>query len=53
MNAKQPRAAISVENIVKRYGDFEAVAGITFDVADGEILDCSDRTGQARARSSA
>ena len=31
-------AAISVENIVKRYGDFEAVAGITFDVADGEIF---------------
>ena len=38
MNAGQPRAAISVENIVKRYGDFEAVAGITFDVADGEIF---------------
>jgi ABC-2 type transport system ATP-binding protein len=38
MNAAQPRAAISVENIVKRYGDFEAVAGITFEVADGEIF---------------
>jgi ABC-2 type transport system ATP-binding protein len=38
MNAVKPRAAISVENIVKRYGDFEAVAGITFDVADGEIF---------------
>jgi ABC-2 type transport system ATP-binding protein len=31
-------AAISVENIVKRYGEFEAVAGITFEVADGEIF---------------
>ncbi|HLH34188.1 MAG TPA: ATP-binding cassette domain-containing protein [Alloacidobacterium sp.] len=31
-------AAIAVENIVKRYGDFEAVRGITFDVADGEIF---------------
>jgi ABC-2 type transport system ATP-binding protein len=31
-------AAISVENIVKRYGDFEAVAGITFEVAEGEIF---------------
>jgi ABC-2 type transport system ATP-binding protein len=31
-------AAISVQNIVKRYGDFEAVAGITFEVADGEIF---------------
>jgi ABC-2 type transport system ATP-binding protein len=38
MNAGKPRAAISVENIVKRYGDFEAVAGITFDVAEGEIF---------------
>jgi ABC-2 type transport system ATP-binding protein len=31
-------AAIAVENIVKRYGDFEAVGGITFEVADGEIF---------------
>jgi ABC-2 type transport system ATP-binding protein len=31
-------AAISVQNIVKRYGDFEAVAGVTFEVADGEIF---------------
>jgi len=31
-------AVISVENIVKRYGEFEAVKGITFDVADGEIF---------------
>ena len=38
MNTGKPQAAISVENIVKRYGDFEAVAGITFDVADGEIF---------------
>ena len=38
MNTSMPRTAISVENIVKRYGDFEAVAGITFDVAEGEIF---------------
>jgi ABC-2 type transport system ATP-binding protein len=38
MNGEKPRAAISVENIVKRYGDFEAVSGITFDVANGEIF---------------
>ena len=31
-------AAIAVENIVKLYGDFEAVGGITFEVADGEIF---------------
>jgi ABC-2 type transport system ATP-binding protein len=38
MNAGKPGAAIAVENIVKRYGDFEAVGGITFEVADGEIF---------------
>ncbi|MGC1294893.1 MAG: ATP-binding cassette domain-containing protein [Alloacidobacterium sp.] len=38
MNAAKPRTAIAVENIVKRYGDFEAVGGITFEVADGEIF---------------
>jgi ABC-2 type transport system ATP-binding protein len=38
MNATKAGAAISVENIVKRYGDFEAVKGITFEVADGEIF---------------
>ncbi|HEY3707257.1 MAG TPA: ATP-binding cassette domain-containing protein [Terracidiphilus sp.] len=30
--------AIAVENIVKRYGAFEAVKGITFEVKDGEIF---------------
>jgi ABC-2 type transport system ATP-binding protein len=30
--------AISVQNIVKKYGEFEAVSGISFDVADGEIF---------------
>jgi ABC-2 type transport system ATP-binding protein len=30
--------AIAVENIVKRYGDFEAVKGISFSVAEGEIF---------------
>ncbi len=33
-----PGAAIAVENIVKRYGDFEAVKGVSFSVADGEIF---------------
>lgn len=33
-----PPPAIAVENIVKRYGDFEAVKGVTFQVADGEIF---------------
>ena len=37
MNGKAP-AAIAVERIVKKYGDFEAVKGITFAVAEGEIF---------------
>jgi ABC-2 type transport system ATP-binding protein len=36
--AKDGGTAIAVENIVKRFGDFEAVGGITFEVADGEIF---------------
>jgi len=31
-------AAIAVENIVKRYGTFEAVKGVSFAVKDGEIF---------------
>ena len=31
-------AAIAVENIVKRYGTFEAVKGVSFSVNDGEIF---------------
>ena len=31
-------AAIAVEDIVKRYGDFEAVSHVTFDVKEGEIF---------------
>ena len=30
--------AMAVENIVKRYGDFEAVKGISFSVREGEIF---------------
>ncbi|RYZ97632.1 MAG: ABC transporter ATP-binding protein [Sphingobacteriaceae bacterium] len=33
---KQP--VISVKNLVKNYGDFEAVKGISFDVYEGEIF---------------
>ncbi|MGA2046664.1 MAG: ATP-binding cassette domain-containing protein [Terracidiphilus sp.] len=35
---KQPTAAIQVEHIVKKYGSFEAVKGVSFSVADGEIF---------------
>ena len=33
-----PVPAIAVDNVIKRYGDFEAVRGISFEVADGEIF---------------
>ena len=32
------QAIISVRNLVKKYGDFEAVKGISFDVFEGEIF---------------
>jgi ABC-2 type transport system ATP-binding protein len=32
------RSAMAVENIVKRYGTFEAVKGVNFAVAEGEIF---------------
>ena len=34
----QAPPAIRVEHIVKKYGDFEAVKGVSFTVADGEIF---------------
>jgi ABC-2 type transport system ATP-binding protein len=38
MISSASKVAISVENIVKRYGDFTAVGGVTFHVDDGEIF---------------
>jgi ABC-2 type transport system ATP-binding protein len=37
-SASDAPAAIAVENIVKRYGAFEAVKGVSFSVKDGEIF---------------
>ena len=37
-SASTKRAAIAVEHIVKRYGDFEAVKDVNFSVAEGEIF---------------
>ncbi len=37
-SGKSLSSAIAVENIVKRYGDFEAVKGVNFQVAEGEIF---------------
>src|SRR5882757_4028257 len=33
-----PEPVIRVENLVKRYGDVEAVRGVSFSVAEGEIF---------------
>jgi ABC-2 type transport system ATP-binding protein len=33
-----PNKIITVENLVKKYGEFEAVKGISFDVYEGEIF---------------
>src|ERR1700676_5542135 len=33
-----PRAAIAVDGLRKRYGDFDAVKGISFEVAPGETF---------------
>jgi ABC-2 type transport system ATP-binding protein len=37
-NGADRPAAMAVEHIVKRYGDFEAVKGVSFSVAEGEIF---------------
>jgi len=37
-HAEHVGQAIAVEKIVKKFGDFEAVKGVTFDVKDGEIF---------------
>ena len=41
-------AILEVENIVKKYGDFEAVKGVNFAVEEGEVFgllgpNCSSR----------
>lgn len=38
LQASGPKIAIAVENIVKRYGNFEAVSNISFTVPDGQIF---------------
>jgi ABC-2 type transport system ATP-binding protein len=37
-NGALPPIAMAVENIVKKYGDFEAVKGVSFSVREGEIF---------------
>lgn len=38
INAPQEQLAIEVDRIVKKYGEFEAVKGISFSVSEGEIF---------------
>ena len=42
--------AIAVDNIVKKFGDFTAVNGISFSVADGEIFGLLGPTAPASPR---
>ena len=46
-----PPMSIFVENIIKRYGTFEAVKGISFEVKDGEIFGLLGPMAPARAPS--
>jgi ABC-2 type transport system ATP-binding protein len=38
VSPESPQKAIEVVNIVKRYGNFTAVDGVSFDVAEGEVF---------------
>src|SRR3954452_24435 len=38
LSPPQPAAAIAVDGLAKRYGDVEAVRGVDFDVAPGEVF---------------
>src|SRR5689334_13614874 len=42
---------ISVKNLVKKYGDFEAVKGISFDVMEGEIFGLLGPNGAGKSTS--
>ena len=46
----QAEAAIRVENIVKKYGDFEAVKGVSFRSPMERSSGCWGRMERARAR---
>ena len=39
---------LEVQSLVKKYGDFTAVKGISFDIKEGEFSACSDRMVLAR-----
>lgn len=45
-------AVIDVRDVHKTFGEVQAVDGVTFSVARGEIFASSGRTGRARPRPS-
>jgi ABC-2 type transport system ATP-binding protein len=42
--------ALAVSGLAKRYGAVEALAGVDLEVAEGELVGCSGRTGPASRR---
>lgn len=43
---KENRPAIEVRGVAKRFGDVQAVAGIDFDVREGELFELETRVVQ-------
>jgi ABC-type sugar transport systems, ATPase components len=42
--------AIEVEHVVKRFGDVEALRGVSFTVREGEVSACWGPTARGRRR---
>ena len=45
-------AILEVENLVKKYGDFEAVKGVSFSVEEGEVFGLLGPNGAGKTRPS-
>jgi len=48
-NGAAPPVAMAVEKIVKKYGDFEAVKGVSFSVSEGEIFGLLGTNGAGKS----
>lgn len=50
-NAGEQSVAITVEHVIKRFGEFPAVNDVSFSVKPGKRLGCWGQMGLGRARS--